>query len=131
MRFSEAWLREHVNPPVTTLDLVEQLTMAGLEVEGIESAAPKFSKVVVGEVVQVLPHPQADKLKVCRVNAGAFGVLPVVCGAENVRLGMKAPLALVGAELPQGRKIAPVSLRGGRIFGDAVFSQGAWPERGR
>jgi phenylalanyl-tRNA synthetase beta chain len=117
MRFSEAWLREHVNPPVTTLDLVEQLTMAGLEVEGIESAAPKFSKVVVGEVVQVLPHPQADKLKVCRVNAGAFGVLPVVCGAENVRSGMKAPLALVGAELPQGRKIAPVSLRGVESLG--------------
>nr|BAL52427.1 phenylalanyl-tRNA synthetase beta chain [uncultured Gammaproteobacteria bacterium]BAL54517.1 phenylalanyl-tRNA synthetase beta chain [uncultured Gammaproteobacteria bacterium] len=116
MRFSEAWLREHVNPPVTTERLVEQLTMAGLEVDSVSPAAPPFFGVVVAEVVEVLPHPNADKLKVCRVRVGAEEV-QVVCGAANVRAGLKAPLARIGAELPNGLKIQRSKLRGVESLG--------------
>ena len=117
MRFSEAWLRERVNPPLTTAQLVEQLTMAGLEVDGVEAVAGEFSGVVVGEVLSVSPHPQADRLRVCQVALGAGDGLTIVCGAPNVRVGMKAPLALVGGRLPGGVVIAPSSLRGVESFG--------------
>ncbi|HIJ48118.1 MAG TPA: hypothetical protein HPP72_08890, partial [Gammaproteobacteria bacterium] len=70
MKFSESWLREWVNPEVTTEKLLEQLTMAGLEVDGVEAAAPAFEKVVVAEVISVEPHPDADRLRVTRVEAG-------------------------------------------------------------
>jgi phenylalanyl-tRNA synthetase beta chain len=112
MKFSERWLREWVDPPVDTARLVEQLTMAGLEVDGTAPAAPPFSSVVVGQVEAVRPHPDADKLTVCRVDAGAAGALEVVCGAPNVHAGMKAPVALVGGELPGGLKIKRARLRG-------------------
>jgi phenylalanyl-tRNA synthetase beta chain len=112
MRFSEAWLREFVDPPLDTPQLVHQLTMAGLEVGGAEAAAGNFSGVVVGEILEAQPHPQADRLKVCRVDAGRAEPLQIVCGAPNARVGLKAPLALAGAELPGGLAIKRSELRG-------------------
>ena len=99
MKFSEQWLREWVNPAISTDELAHQLTMAGLEVEAVEPVAGDFSKVVVGEVLKVEPHPDADKLRVCQVNVGAKESLNIVCGAANVRKGLRAPVALVGAVL--------------------------------
>ena len=115
MKFSENWLREFVNPDLTTKQLVEQLTMAGLEVEGVSPVATEFSKVVVGEILNVNPHPDADKLVVCTVSSGG-GEHQVVCGAPNARTGIKIPFALVGAEL-EGYKIKKAKLRGIESFG--------------
>jgi phenylalanyl-tRNA synthetase beta chain len=112
MKFSERWLREWVDPPVDTAGLVRQLTMAGLEVDGTAPAAPAFSSVVIGRVESVARHPDADKLSVCRVDVGAADSLDIVCGAPNVYEGMKAPVALVGGELPGGMKIKRARLRG-------------------
>jgi len=112
MKLSERWLREWVDPPVDTAAIVSQLTMAGLEVDGTTPAAPAFSSVVVGLVESVERHPDADKLSVCRVDVGAGEQLGIVCGAPNVRVGMKAPVALVGGELPGGLKIKRAKLRG-------------------
>ncbi len=135
MRFSEAWLREHANPPVDTQTLVEQLTMAGLEVDSVEPAAPDFSGVVVAQVLSVEPHPNADKLRLCQVTTGTDGLLPIVCGAPNVRKGMKVPLATVGAILPDGTKIKKAKLRGveslgmlcsARELGLAEAASGLW-----
>ena len=112
MRISEAWLREWVNPPVSTDELVEQMTMAGLEVDSVEPAAAEFSKVVVAEVVSLIKHPNADKLKVCQVDVGGKAPVQIVCGASNVREGGKFPAALVGAVLPGNFKIKKSKLRG-------------------
>lgn len=112
MRFSEQWLREWVNPSITREELAEQLTMAGLEVDAIEPVAAKFDQVVVGEVLSLEKHPDADKLRVCQVNVGDKQPLIIVCGAANVHAGMKAPTALVGASLPGGLKIKKSKLRG-------------------
>ncbi len=112
MQISEAWLRELVNPAISTEQLVAQLTMAGLEVDSVEAAAAEFSQVVVGQVVSIQPHPDADKLKVCQVDVGQSEVLQIVCGASNVRPDMKAPVALVGAKLPGDFKIKKSKLRG-------------------
>ena len=112
MKFSEKWLREWVNPPVSTDELAHQLTMAGLEVDAVEPVAGEFSKVVVGQVLKVEPHPDADKLRVCEVDVGQGEPLQIVCGAANVREGLKAPVALVGAKLPGGFKIKKSKLRG-------------------
>lgn len=112
MKFSEQWLREWVDPPVTTAQLVEQLTMAGLEVDAVEPVAPVFTGVVVGQVLSIEPHPDADKLRVCRVAVGAAEPLQIVCGAANVRVGMSVPAALVGASLPGGMAIKKAKLRG-------------------
>jgi len=112
MRFSEAWLREFTDPAIDTGLLVEQLTMAGLEVDGIDSAAPSFNDVVVGKVDDIEPHPDADRLQVCQVAVGQNEALQIVCGANNVRQGMKVPVALVGAELPGGLTIKKSELRG-------------------
>ena len=98
MQIPESWLRSVVNPPVTTEELTHMLTMSGLEVEHCAPVAPAFSGVVVAEVLAVERHPNADKLSVCRVASGS-GTHQVVCGAPNVRAGMKAPLAKVGARL--------------------------------
>lgn len=117
MKFSERWLREWVDPPLDTSALVAQLTMAGLEVEAVEAVAPPFSGVVVGRVETVEAHPQADRLRVCRVDVGAGEVLTIVCGAANVAPGMRVPTARVGAELPGGLKIARAKLRGVESFG--------------
>ncbi len=112
MRVNEKWLREWVNPPLKTEELAEQLTLAGLEVDGIHPAAGEFSQVVVGEIVNCEKHPDADKLQVCQVNVGSDQPLQIVCGAPNARTGLKAPVALVGAVLPGGFKIKKSRLRG-------------------
>ncbi len=112
MRFSEKWLREWVDPNISTEELAHQLTMAGLEVDAIEPVAAAFESVVVGHVTAVEPHPDADKLRVCRVDVGTAEPLQIVCGAPNVHEGMRAPTALIGARLPGGLKIKPAKLRG-------------------
>jgi len=117
MKFSEQWLREWVNPSVSTEELCHQLTMAGLEVDAVEPVAAAFEGVLVGEVVKVEPHPDADKLRVTQVNVGADELLTIVCGAPNVCEGMKAPTAVVGAKLPGDFKIKKAKLRGVPSFG--------------
>lgn len=105
MQFPESWLREFCDPPLSTSQLADLLTMSGMEVEECRPVAPPFSRVVVAEIVEAEPHPNADKLRVCRVDAGAHskdGPLQIVCGAPNARVGIRVPLALVGAELPPG-----------------------------
>ena len=116
MKFSESWLRQAVNPSISTEDLVAQVTMAGLEVDAVESAAPEMSGVVVGEIVSVEQHPDADKLRVCQV-AGGGEIAQVVCGAPNARAGIKVPFATVGAKLPGDFKIKKAKLRGVESFG--------------
>ena len=117
MQFSEAWLRELVNPALDTQALVEQITMAGLEVDSVNPAAAEFSGVVVGQVISVVAHPDADKLRVCTVEVGADEPLQIVCGASNVREGLKIPAALIGAVLPGDFKIKKSKLRGEQSFG--------------
>jgi phenylalanyl-tRNA synthetase beta chain len=117
MRFSESWLREWVNPPVDTQTLADRLSMAGLEVDSIEPAAPAFAGVVVGLVESLAPHPDAAKLRVCRVEVGRGEPLQIVCGAANVAQGMRVPVALVGALLPGGLKIERAKLRGVESLG--------------
>ena len=117
MRFSEAWLREWVNPTITTEALADQLSMAGLEVDSVELAAPPFSGVVVGEVLSREQHPDADKLSVCSVDVGTEEPAQIVCGAKNVAAGMKVPVATVGAVLPGDFKIKKAKLRGVQSFG--------------
>ncbi|MEW5889370.1 MAG: phenylalanine--tRNA ligase subunit beta [Pseudomonadota bacterium] len=116
MQFSENWLREFVNPSLAAQELARLLTMAGLEVESLQSVAPPFDKVVVAQVLSVEKHPDADKLKLCRVDAGGSEPLQIVCGAPNVVAGMKVPCALVGARLP-GIDIKAAKVRGVESFG--------------
>jgi phenylalanyl-tRNA synthetase beta chain len=116
MKVSENWLREWVSPSIATEEIASQLTMAGLEVDGIEDLTPSFSKVVVGEITAIEQHPDADKLRVCQVNDGE-SVSQVVCGAPNARLGIKVPFAQVGAVLPGNFKIKKAKLRGVESFG--------------
>ncbi|MCZ6889100.1 MAG: phenylalanine--tRNA ligase subunit beta [Gammaproteobacteria bacterium] len=116
MKLSELWLREWVDPQIDTATLCEQLTDAGLEVEGYEPAAGAFTGVVVGEVVKVARHPDAEKLSCCEVSDGANSY-QVVCGAPNVRAGMKSPFAKVGAVLPDEFKIKKAKLRGVESYG--------------
>ncbi|MES9960235.1 MAG: phenylalanine--tRNA ligase subunit beta [Sedimenticola sp.] len=112
MKFSEAWLREWVNPEITTEELADQLSMAGLEVDSVGSAAAEFEGVFVGEVLTREQHPDADKLSLCSVDAGQEETLQIVCGAPNVAAGQKVPVAVVGAKLPGGFKIKKAKLRG-------------------
>ena len=112
MKFSEKWLREWVDPPVSTEELVEQLTMAGLEVDSVEPAGAGLESLLVGEVISVDKHPDADKLNVCSVSIGQEQPLQIVCGAPNVCVGGKYPLAPVGACLPGDIKIKKSKLRG-------------------
>lgn len=116
MKFSETWLREWVDPEISTEELVSQLTMAGLEVDAVESAANQFNGVVVGEVISVEKHPDADKLNVCQVSNGSE-TLQVVCGAPNVASGQKVPFALVGAQLAENFTIKQAKLRGAESNG--------------
>jgi phenylalanyl-tRNA synthetase beta chain len=111
MKISTNWLREWVPVEAATDALAERLTMAGLEVEGIAPAAPEFSGVVVAEIIACERHPDADKLQVCTVSSGAE-TLQIVCGAPNARIGLKAPLATIGAVLPGDFKIRRSKLRG-------------------
>ncbi|GAB3016652.1 phenylalanine--tRNA ligase subunit beta [Bowmanella dokdonensis] len=112
MKFSEKWLREWVNPAISSEQLSEQLSMAGLEVDSLEPVAPEFSGVLVGEVMECGPHPDADKLQVTRVNVGGEAPLDIVCGAPNCRQGLKVVVAVVGAVLPGDFKIKKAKLRG-------------------
>ncbi len=125
MQFPESWLREFCNPPIDTAALAELLTMAGMEVEEMRPVAPPFTRVVVAEVLSVERHPNADRLNVCQVNAGTGQTLTIVCGAPNVRAGIKVPCALVGAELPpaeEGADAKPFVIKLGKLRG--VESQG-------
>lgn len=116
MKFSEQWLRSLVNPPVNRDALVARLSMAGLEVDAVSPVAGEFSGVVVGEVLSTDQHPDADKLRVCQVSDGEQTV-QVVCGAPNVRAGLKIPFARIGAVLPGDFKIKKAKLRGVESFG--------------
>ncbi|MFP1943866.1 phenylalanine--tRNA ligase subunit beta [Lonsdalea quercina] len=112
MKFSELWLREWVNPAISSEALSEQITMAGLEVDGVEPAAGAFDGVFVGEVVECEQHPNADKLRVTKVNVGGERLLDIVCGAPNCRKGLKVAVATIGAVLPGDFKIKAAKLRG-------------------
>jgi phenylalanyl-tRNA synthetase beta chain len=117
MKFSEQWLRSWVDPQVSTEELVEQLTMAGLEVDSVEPLGVGLADLRVGEVVALEAHPDADKLRVCNVSLAEDELLQVVCGAPNVEVGGKYPLAPVGATLPGDMKIKKSKLRGVESFG--------------
>ncbi|BDH46178.1 phenylalanine--tRNA ligase beta subunit [Salmonella enterica subsp. enterica serovar Choleraesuis] len=112
MKFSELWLREWVNPAIDSAALAEQITMAGLEVDGVEPVSGAFNGVVVGEVVECAQHPNADKLRVTKVNVGGDRLLDIVCGAPNCRQGLRVAVATVGAVLPGDFKIKAAKLRG-------------------
>src|SRR5512142_2918078 len=116
MQFSESWLRTFTNPSLSSAELSHLLTMAGLEVEGMTPVAPAFEKVVVAQVLTKDKHPDADRLNVLTVNVGQAEPLTIVCGAQNVTVGMKAPCALVGAKLP-GIEIKQAKVRGVASFG--------------
>jgi len=116
MKISEQWLREWVNPEVATQALADEITMAGLEVDSIEPAAGEFNNVFVAQVKEVEKHPDADKLNICKVDAGGE-LLQIVCGASNVRVGLKIPCATIGAVLPGNFKIKKSKLRGVESFG--------------
>jgi phenylalanyl-tRNA synthetase beta chain len=111
MKFSERWLRTLCDPPLSTEALCDKLTMAGLEVEEMAPAAPAFAQVVVARIDQVEPHPDADRLRVCTVDAGGDS-LQIVCGAPNAAAGMTVPCALEGATLPGGLVIKRATVRG-------------------
>ena len=100
MQFSESWLRQYVNPSLSSDQLAHAMTMAGLEVEEQYSAAPPFTNVVVAQIISAEQHPDADRLRVCKVDAGTGEELQIVCGAPNARAGIKIPCAMVGAQLP-------------------------------
>src|ERR1700742_519708 len=100
MKVSELWLREWINPALDEQQLAALLTMAGLEVDAVSPVAGVFDKVIVAQVISTSPHPQADRLTLCEVDAGRENPLKVVCGASNVRAGLKVALAQIGANLP-------------------------------
>ena len=105
MKFSERWLRTLVDPPIDTATLCDRLTMAGFEVEDVASVAPPFTGVVVATIAAVAPHPDADRLRVCTVDAGTGAPLQIVCGAPNAAAGMRVACAMEGATLPGGHTI--------------------------
>lgn len=124
MQFPESWLREFCDPPLTTEALAELLTMSGMEVEELKPVAPAFTGIVVAEILEAVQHPNADKLRVCKVDAGAHspqGPLQIVCGAPNARAGIRVPLALVGAELPPGDDGKPFKIGVGKLRGVDSF----------
>ncbi len=131
MQFPISWLREFCHSPLSTQQLADALTMAGLEVEETKTVAPPFSKVVIGEIKECAQHPNADRLRVCQVDVGGAlnaeqgansNLLNIVCGAPNARVGIKIPVALVGAELPPGEDGQPFQIKLGKLRG--VESQG-------
>lgn len=124
MQFSESWLRAFCNPELTTQGLADALTMAGLEVEDLQPVATAFSGVVVAEILEAEQHPNADRLRVCKVNAGALsanGPLQIVCGAPNARAGIKVPLATVGARLPGSEPGSTFDIKVGKLRGVESF----------
>ncbi len=122
MQFPESWLRSFCNPALSTAELAETLTMAGLEVEEMRPAAPPFTGIVVGEIKEAVQHPNADRLRVCQVDVGQGSLLNIVCGAPNARPGIRVPCALVGAQLPPGEDGKPFLIQLGKLRG--VESQG-------
>ena len=123
MQFSESWLRHYVNPSLDSDALGHAMTMAGLEVEEQHSVAPAFTKIVVAQILSAEQHPDADRLRVCKVDAGTGQELQIVCGAPNARAGIKIPCALVGAELPPAEAGGkPFMIKVGKLRG--VESQG-------
>jgi len=122
MQFSESWLRTFCNPAISTAQLAETLTMAGLEVEELKPVAPPFTHIVVGEIKEAEQHPNADRLRVCKVDVGQVELLNIVCGAPNARVGIRIPCALVGAELPPGEDGKPFLIKVGKLRG--MESQG-------
>lgn len=124
MQFPESWLREFCNPELTTQELAETLTMGGFEVEDIETVAPPFTGIVVGAILDVAQHPDADRLRICQVDVGPAGdgqPLTIVCGAPNARAGIKVPCAMVGAELPPGDDGKPFRIKVGKLRGVASY----------
>jgi phenylalanyl-tRNA synthetase beta chain len=117
VKFSENWLRQWVSPDVSSEQLGHQLTMAGLELDGIEAASPDLTGVIVAKIESTAPHPDADKLQICQVSIGNGETQQIVCGAKNARAGLTTALATVGAELPGGVKIKAAKLRGVESFG--------------
>ena len=120
MQFSESWLREFCNPPLTSQQLADLLTLSGMEVEELKPVAPLFTGVVVAEIVEALPHPSADRLRVCKVRTGRSPegeLLQIVCGAPNARVGIRVPLAMVGAELPAGANGQVLRIGVGKLRG--------------
>jgi phenylalanyl-tRNA synthetase beta chain len=117
MKFSENWLRTFVNPALSSAELSHLLTMAGLEVEGMDAVAPAFNNVVVAQVLEVVKHPNADRLNVCQVNVGEAQPLTIVCGASNVAVGVKVPCARIGAVLPGDFNIKQAKVRSIESFG--------------
>ncbi|MFZ6749550.1 phenylalanine--tRNA ligase subunit beta [Undibacterium sp. Ren11W] len=122
MQFSENWLRTMVDPKMTSDELAHLLTMSGLEVEEVEEVAPPFNNVVVAEIREIVKHPDADRLNVCQVDVGTGTLLNIVCGAPNVRVGMKVPCAMAGAILPPGADGKPFEIKVGKLRG--IESQG-------
>ena len=122
MQFPESWLRTFCNPPLTTQALADTLTMAGLEVEEHKPVAPPFTHVVVGEILEAVQHPNADRLRVCKGGVGQAEPLSIVCGAPNARVGIRIPCAMVGAVLPPGADGKPFAIKLGQLRG--VESQG-------
>ena len=112
MKIAESWLREWVNPDLETDELGHQLTMLGHEVDGIEYEGAGIADVVIAEVIECGKHPDADKLSVCKVSDGGDELIDIVCGAPNVRQGMKTPLAKPGVKLPNGMKLRKAKIRG-------------------
>ncbi len=121
MQFPESWLREYCNPQLTTQELADTLTMAGLEVEEMEPVAPPFTGIVVGEIKEAVQHPDADRLRVCQVDVGGPELLNIVCGAPNARVGIRIPCATVGAELPPGEDGQPFKIKIGKLRGVQSF----------
>jgi phenylalanyl-tRNA synthetase beta chain len=117
MKFSENWLRSLAHTKAERADLLHRLTMAGLEVEGIDVLGEGLDGVVIGEIIEAEKHPNADKLRVCKVSIGQGEPLQIVCGAPNARVGLKAPLATIGAKLPGGIDIKKAKLRDVESFG--------------
>ncbi|MFN7133689.1 MAG: YtpR family tRNA-binding protein, partial [Myxococcales bacterium] len=117
MKVSLNWLSDFVELPSSVEELAAKLTMAGLEVEGIERRGAELEGVVVAHLLESTQHPNAEKLSVTRVDAGPLGTLQVVCGAKNFKVGDKVPLATVGSALPDGKKIEKAALRGVESFG--------------
>jgi phenylalanyl-tRNA synthetase beta chain len=121
MQFPESWLREFCNPPLSTSQLADTLTMAGLEVEELQPVAPPFHGIVVGEIKAAAPHPNADRLRVCQVDVGQPELLSIVCGAPNARAGIRVPCATVGAVLPPGDDGQPFLIKVGKLRGVDSF----------
>ncbi len=121
MQFPQSWLREFCNPPLSTAQLADTLTMAGLEVEELKPVAPPFSHIVVGEIKEAVQHPNADRLRVCQVDVGQAALLTIVCGAPNARVGIKVPCAMVGAELPPSDDGQPFLIKVGQLRGVESF----------